>query len=109
MSFRHPEVRRVFAVARILFYVLDTHHALAAKSWTKQIGRARHGKVIERFARHACECVEHVRRAFFIEHVVKERSEAGADEAGGGVSHGLQDRKSTRLNSSHTDISRMPS
>ena len=57
---RHPVVRRVLAVARILRDVVDAHHALAPEGRPEEIGVARHREAGERLARHAGDRVERV-------------------------------------------------
>ena len=44
-----------------------------------------------------------------VAHYSTERAQQGREEVGAGWAEGPEDRKSTRLNSSHLKLSRMPS
>src|SRR6185503_5760549 len=89
VALRHAVIWRTLPVARIFFYVVNTHDCLAAKSWAKEFGRTWHREMRKRLARHTGERVEHVRRAFFIQYVVEERSKTRAGQLSGCVSYSL--------------------
>ncbi len=91
MALGHAVPRRVVAVARIERDVVGAHHALAGEGGCEDRGIARHGKALERRARHAGQRVEHIALARLVQHIVEEGAELGAGQRHAGVGHGLDD------------------
>ena len=82
---RHPVVRRVLAVSRVLLHVSDKYGPLPAKSRAEQVRGARHREMREGFARHAGERVEHVGAALLVIDVIEKGAEVSADKLGRGI------------------------
>src|SRR4051812_10847220 len=82
-------VRSIFPIARVGRNVIRPDDSFAIKRRRKHGGIARHGKLRERFARHARKRVEHVRLALLVNDVIEESPKLRPGSLGGGVGHGL--------------------
>ena len=91
MARGHTLVRRILAVARILGDVVGADNALASKGRSENLRGARHAEALELRPICAGKRVEHVARAFLVEHIVEERTELCARQFDASVGHHLDD------------------